>query len=53
MITLVKKYGGLKYAEQLMNNYHNEAINILTPFEDNDAKESLKLLLDYVVNRKK
>jgi len=53
VITLVKKYGGLKYAEKLMNNYHNEAVNILSQFEDNDAKESLKLLLDYVVNRKK
>ena len=53
VITLVKKCGGLKYAKKLMNNYHNEAINILTQFEDNDAKESLKLLLDYVVNRKK
>ena len=53
VIALVKKHGGLKYAEKLMNNYHNEAVNILSQFEDNDAKESLKLLLDYVVNRKK
>ena len=53
VIALVKKHGGLKYAEKLMNNYHNNAINILSQFEDNDAKESLKLLLDYVVNRKK
>ena len=53
VITLVKKYGGLKYAEKLMNYYHNDAIKILSQFEDNDAKESLKLLLDYVVNRKK
>jgi len=53
VIALVKKHGGLKYAEKLMNNYHNNAINILSQFEENDAKESLKLLLDYVVNRKK
>ena len=53
VIALVKDNGGLEYAEELMNNYHNEAINILSQFEDNEAKKSLVLLLDYVVNRKK
>ena len=36
-----------------MNNYHKEAISILGDFEDNDANQSLRLLLDYVVKRKK
>lgn len=53
IIKLVKENGGLKYAEKVMYNYHKEAITILDNFEDNEARKSLKLLLDYVVNRKK
>ena len=53
VIELVKENGGLEYAEKVMHNYHNDALNILKPFPKNDAKKSLQLLLDYVVNRKK
>jgi len=53
VIELVKKNGGLQYAEKKMKAYHQEAIDILSDFEDNDANKSLRLLLDYVVNRKK
>jgi len=53
VIGLVKENGGLKYAKKIMNNYHKDAINILNDFENNAANKSLKLLLDYVVNRKK
>jgi len=53
VISLVKQNGGLEYAEEMMNNYHNDALEILANFKDNDAKKSLQLLLNYVVNRKK
>ncbi len=53
VISIVKEKGGLEYAEKVMHNYHNDALNILKPFHENDAKKSLQLLLDYVVNRKK
>lgn len=53
VIELVKKYGGLKYAEKIMHEYHKSALDILDNFESNEAKKSLELLLDYVVNRKK
>ncbi len=53
VIALVKENGGLEYAEEAMHNYHNDAIEILNQFEDNQARKSLTLLLDYVVNRKK
>ena len=53
VIKLVKEKGGLKYAKKIMNDYHKDAINILNDFENNTANKSLKLLLDYVVNRKK
>ena len=53
VISLVKQNGGLEYAEKIMHNYHNDALEILGKFKDNDAKKSLQLLLNYVVNRKK
>ena len=53
IIQLVRENGGLDYATKIMLKYYNEALDILEEFKDNEAKKSLKLLLDYVVNRKK
>ena len=52
VVKIVKEKGGLEYAEQKMYFYHKEATNILNEFDNNDANKSLRLLLDYVVNRK-
>ena len=53
LISIVTKNGGVAYAEQIMHDYHDEALKILKCFKDNEAKKSLILLLDYVINRKK
>ena len=53
VIKLVKQNGGLDYAKKIMLKFYNEALEILDDFEDNEAKTSLQLLLDYVINRKK
>jgi len=53
LIELVKENGGLNYAENVMIEYRNEALEILNQFDDNEARISLELLLNYVVNRKK
>ena len=53
VIAVVKENGGLEYAKKIMTDYHKSALDILNTFEDNQAKESLILLLNYVVNRKK
>jgi octaprenyl-diphosphate synthase len=53
VIALVKENGGLEYAKKAMHNYHNSAIKLLNQFEDNEAKNALILLLDFVINRKK
>lgn len=53
LIELVKNTGGLKYASEIMKNYHKEALTILSEFPDSDAKNSLELLVDYVINREK
>jgi len=53
VIALVKERGGLEYAKKRMQEYHNTAIDLLNPFDDSKAKQSLILLLGYVVNRQK
>ena len=53
LIELIKNTGGLKYASEIMKNYQKESLTILSEFPDSEAKNSLKLLVDYVINRKK
>jgi len=53
LIRYVADKGGLKYATEQMLQYKQKALNILAQFPDNEAKTSLSLLIDYVVNRKK
>jgi octaprenyl-diphosphate synthase len=52
LIDFVKKSGGLDYAISIMKDYQQKAKNILNDFPDSDAKSSLLLMLDYVVERK-
>ena len=53
VIDLVKQNGGLEYSEKMMLKYHEEALVLLRDISESDAKKSLVLLLDYVINRKK
>lgn len=52
VIQYVKNHGGLNYSEQMMYDYRDRALRILDEFENNEAKESLITLLNYVVERK-
>lgn len=52
VIEYVKNHGGLNYSEQVMYDYRDRALRILDDFEDSPAKDSLKTLLNYVVERK-
>ena len=36
-----------------MNEYYSESIKLLEKFDDNEAKDSLKKLVEFVVKRKK
>ena len=46
------KYKGFEYSYNKMLGYKNSAINILKKFPDNESKESIKILLDYIIDRK-
>ncbi|WP_332021612.1 polyprenyl synthetase family protein [Kaistella sp.] len=52
LIAFVKSSGGLDYAISVMKDYQQRAKNILNDFPDSEAKHSLNLMLDYVIERK-
>ena len=53
IISIVKKNGGVLYAEDRMKEFQEKAIKTISSFPDNHAKSSLLKLVDYVINRKK
>ncbi len=52
LIQFVKEKGGIKFAEEKMNFYRQRAIKILHEFPKNDYRDSLELMLNYVIERK-
>ena len=53
VIDFVKKSGGLDYAQDVMNKYYNEALDILSDLPDSEYKNSLRALVSYTVERQK
>lgn len=52
LIEFVKRSGGLDYAIGVMKDFQQKAKDILNEFPESDAKNSLHLMLDYVIERK-
>lgn len=52
VIDYVKKSGGIEYATQIMSNYMNEALNILSDFPESTYRNSLENLVKYTIERK-
>ena len=48
----VKEHNGFKYTESVMLDYKKKALKILETFPDNESRNSLKILLDYIIDRK-
>ncbi|MFY0628023.1 MAG: polyprenyl synthetase family protein [Reichenbachiella sp.] len=53
VIAFVKEKGGLEYATEVMNKYHQEAIQILKTFPESEARTSLEHLVEYTIERSK
>ncbi len=53
VIDFVKKSGGVKYAEDKMNNYKDKAIEILNNYNHSETKQALTELINYTTSRKK
>lgn len=52
VLDVVKNTGGIDYATQKMNHYKQEALNILNRCPDNEYRQGLKDLVNYVTDRK-
>ncbi len=53
VINFVGNKNGIAYAEEVMNNYHQEAISILNEFPDSPYRKSLADLVKYTIERNK
>lgn len=53
LIQFAKANGGIEYTEKRMLEYKQKADEIIQTFPDSDAKKSLLLLSDYIVERTK
>jgi len=53
VIEFVHKSGGLDYAENVMNRYHESAITILKSFPESVYRDSLEKLVQYTIDRTK
>ena len=51
IIDYVKNNGGLDYAISMMKEYHNRSLKILDKFPDNQFKDALKNMINYVIER--
>ncbi len=53
VISFVKEKGGLEYAIDKMKQFRDEALNLLSSYPDSESKNSLELMVNYVIDRKK
>lgn len=53
IVELVRRYDGVAYSVEKMEELKNQAIKLLDTFPDSDAKKSLIMLAEYVVKRDK
>ena len=53
VIAFVKNNGGLDYAVSKMKHFQEEALNMLQSYPKSDYRESLELMVNYVIDRKK
>lgn len=53
VIAFVKSSGGLEYAVSKMKSFRSQALEILNSYPDSPYKQSLILMVNYVIDRKK
>jgi octaprenyl-diphosphate synthase len=53
LIEFAKLNGGIEYAENYMKLYHSKAIQILNQLPDSEALQSLQMLSNFIIERKR
>ncbi|WP_185863013.1 polyprenyl synthetase family protein [Blattabacterium cuenoti] len=51
IIDYVKKYGGLEYATEKMIKFRNNALKILELYPEGGIKETLKIMVNFIIER--
>lgn len=51
LIEFAKEAGGIAHAEEMLHRLHNEAVSLLETFPDTSARNDLRTLIDYVIER--
>lgn len=52
LIAFAKAQGGIEYAEKKMEEFQQKAVGLLVQLPDTPAKQSLKILSEYIISRK-
>lgn len=52
VIAYVKQYGGIEYAQQKMEAYRQEALELLHKYPDTPARQAMEELVNYAIKRK-
>lgn len=52
LIAFAKAQGGIEYAEKKMEEFQQKAVGLLAQLPDTLAKQSLKILSEYIISRK-
>jgi len=52
ILKIIRDTGGFKYASDIMLDLKEKNLLIIDDFPENKSRESLKLMLDYLINRK-
>ena len=53
LVQIVIEHGGMKYAQQRMDEYHQQAISLLKELPDNQYRKGLQDLIAYTIERDK
>ena len=53
VVAFVKDHGGLDYATAKMKGFQDEALQILNTYPNSEFKNSLEIMVNYVIDRKK
>ncbi|HTN16878.1 MAG TPA: polyprenyl synthetase family protein [Chitinophagaceae bacterium] len=53
VMSRVKEYGGLDYAEHMMGKYKNEALELLLTFPASEARNAMEELVNFTISRSK
>jgi len=53
VMAMVRNSGGIEYAEAQMQSYHQKARDLMSTFPDNEARQALYALAEYIVQREK